>query len=144
MIQINIKKQNVIANSATFETQDEADAWLQREEANFSFGKPEHTVEVSPGTVIFHEATEDTEAYEEVSEAVFEVVATEYVVEIVDVSAEVSQQAINQAALKYLSETDWMVLRHLRQKALNLPTTLSDADFLLLEQERQNKANSII
>jgi hypothetical protein len=103
--------------------------------ANATFGKPEHTVEVSPAS---------TDEFGVVTEAVYEVIPSEYIIEQIDITAEVAQQAINTLALLFLSNSDYKVLRHLRQKALNLPTTLSDADFLLLEQERQNKANSII
>jgi hypothetical protein len=39
MIQISIKKQGIITNQASFETQELANAWLAQEEANQSFGK---------------------------------------------------------------------------------------------------------
>lgn len=45
---------------------------------------------------------------------------------------------------KYLRSTDWQVLRHIRQKALGVPTSLSDAEYLDLELERNRRANSII
>ena len=41
MIKINIIKNSEITNSATFETQELADAWLNNEIANNSFGLPE-------------------------------------------------------------------------------------------------------
>lgn len=43
-----------------------------------------------------------------------------------------------------LSSSDWKVMRHLRQKALGIPTTLSDEEYIALEQDRQNTASSII
>jgi hypothetical protein len=134
MIKINISKQNVLTNSASFQTQEEATAWLQREEANFSFGKPEHTVELSPRII---------DEFGVVTEATFETVPSEYSIEILDITAEIAQQVVNQEAKLFLNNSDYKVLRHLRQKTLSLPTTLSDAEFLLLEQERQNKADSI-
>jgi hypothetical protein len=135
MIKINIKKQNVITNSASFNAQEEADAWLASCEANESFGKPEHTVEVSPRSI-------DEQGV--ITEATYQIIPSEYSVTIEDITAEIAQQEINQAAKIFLDNSDYKVLRHLRQKTLNLPITLSDADFLLLEQERQDKADSIL
>jgi len=45
---------------------------------------------------------------------------------------------------EFLNSTDWKVLRHLRQKALNITTSLSDAEYLQLEQQRQAAAARII
>lgn len=44
---------------------------------------------------------------------------------------------------KYLASTDWMVLRHLREKALGEKTSLSEQEYLNLESERQAIAQSI-
>lgn len=41
MIKINIIKNNIVTNSATFQNQEQADAWLSAQVANMSFGKPE-------------------------------------------------------------------------------------------------------
>lgn len=46
--------------------------------------------------------------------------------------------------LEFLSSTDWKVLRHLRQKTLGIATSLSEEEYLELENQRQNAANSII
>lgn len=54
------------------------------------------------------------------------------------------QEQTNRKALIFLSSTDWKVLRHIREKALGQPTTLSDAEYLALEQERQQAADSIV
>ena len=40
----------------------------------------------------------------------------------------------------FLNETDWKVMRHIRQKALGIETTLSEEEYLELETERHNKA----
>jgi hypothetical protein len=45
---------------------------------------------------------------------------------------------------EFLNSTDWIVMRHIRQKALGSPTTLSEQEYLDLEVQRQNAANSII
>lgn len=44
---------------------------------------------------------------------------------------------------KQLESTDWKVLRHIRQKALGVPTSLSDAEYLDLELERNRIAAQI-
>jgi hypothetical protein len=42
-----------------------------------------------------------------------------------------------------LESTDWQVLRHIRQKALGIPTTLSEDKYLELENLRQQAAQNI-
>ena len=44
---------------------------------------------------------------------------------------------------KQLQDTDWKVLRHIRQKALGVPTSLSEAEYLDLELERNRIAAQI-
>jgi hypothetical protein len=44
---------------------------------------------------------------------------------------------------EFLNSTDWKVLRHIREKTLNQPTTLSRQEYIELEQERDKAANSI-
>lgn len=54
------------------------------------------------------------------------------------------QEQNNGIEREFLNSTDWKVLRHIRQKALGIPTTLTEAEYLALEQERNNAANRII
>jgi hypothetical protein len=42
-----------------------------------------------------------------------------------------------------LSKTDWQVLRHIREKALNIKTTLSEDEYIALENLRQKWVNFI-
>ncbi len=67
---------------------------------------------------------------------------------VVPVSAEIaSQKTIDLANAKerdFLSTTDWKILRHIRQKALGVPTSLSDAEYLQLEQDRNAAAARIV
>jgi hypothetical protein len=44
---------------------------------------------------------------------------------------------------EFLNSTDWKILRHIRQKALNIATSLSDAEYLQLEQQREDAAARI-
>lgn len=45
---------------------------------------------------------------------------------------------------EYLNSTDWMVLRHIRQKALSMPTSLTEAEYIDLERKRNAAANRIV
>lgn len=56
----------------------------------------------------------------------------------------IAQKQINEEAEKFLKESDWMVLRHIRQVALNESLSLTQQQYLDLEQERSTKANLII
>jgi FAD/FMN-containing dehydrogenase len=109
MIKINIKKQDIITNSATFLTQEEADTWLAECIANESFGKPEHTIEVTPRSV-------DENGV--VTEATYELIPSEYTVEVVDVTAELALQKESDEAKAYLLATDYKMLKALE---LGLP-----------------------
>jgi hypothetical protein len=44
----------------------------------------------------------------------------------------------------FLSSTDWKVMRHIRQLALGIPTTLTEEEYVALEHERQETADRII
>jgi len=63
-----------------------------------------------------------------------------YSAEVVDARA---QQQTNKMHQQTLANTDWQVLRHIRQKALGLPTSLSEAEYLDLELERNRIAAQI-
>lgn len=64
------------------------------------------------------------------------------------VAASVTEQKARDAAnaieREFLNSTDWKVMRHIRQKALNVPTSLSDAEYIALEQQRQAAASRIV
>jgi len=44
---------------------------------------------------------------------------------------------------EFLRSTDWKVLRHTREKALGINTSLTEDEYLALEQERENAAKAI-
>ena len=46
-------------------------------------------------------------------------------------------------SIKFLQSTDWKVLRHIRQKALGVPTSLTEEQYLELEQQRADAAGSL-
>jgi len=60
-----------------------------------------------------------------------------------EVTAQQAAVVANSKERAFLNSTDWKVLRHLRQKALNIPTSLSDEEYLELEQQRQAAAARI-
>jgi rRNA maturation endonuclease Nob1 len=64
------------------------------------------------------------------------------------VNSEVLTQRENQLRnaddLEFLRSTDWQVMRHIRQKALGITTSLSEADYLQLEQQRHQAASRIV
>ena len=49
----------------------------------------------------------------------------------------------NGEKLEFLRSTDWKILRHLREKALNVETSMTEEEYLTLENERQLTAKSI-
>ncbi len=60
------------------------------------------------------------------------------------VSSAQSQQAINADSMAFLASTDFKVLRHIRQKALGQELSLSEEEYLALEQQRSDAAARII
>jgi len=43
-----------------------------------------------------------------------------------------------------LANAHWKILRHIRQKALNITTSLSDAEYIQLEQQREAAAARVV
>lgn len=60
------------------------------------------------------------------------------------VIAQKEQDRLNGIEREFLNSTDWKVLRHLRQKALGIPTSLTDTQYLELEQQREAATARII
>jgi hypothetical protein len=90
---------------------EEAQAWLSHHEGMKSFGEPAQTiqqqVELSPA-VFDEEGNEISPAVTEMQEMH---IPGSYEVEVLDISAELAQQAINAEAQAFLASTDWMVIR---------------------------------
>ena len=59
------------------------------------------------------------------------------------ITAQKAKDVANGQEREFLNSTDWKILRHIRQKALNIATSLSDADYLQLEQQREAAAARI-
>ena len=54
------------------------------------------------------------------------------------------QHRLNGIEREFLNSTDWKIMRHIRQKALNVATSLTDAEYTELEQQRQAAAARIV
>ena len=58
--------------------------------------------------------------------------------------ADKEQERVNAEALAFLAECDWKRQRHISQKALGIATSLSEAEYLALEQACQDARNRIV
>lgn len=59
------------------------------------------------------------------------------------VALEKTKERQKMEGLVYLNTSDWQVLRHIREKALGLPTSLSEQEYISLEQQRNQTAKNI-
>ena len=89
--------QHVIFNDQTIQ-----DEWLQMLATNYPFGKPEHTIEVTPRSIDEHGV---------VTEAVYELIPSEYIVEVLDVTQELLAKKESDEARAYLLATDYLVIK---------------------------------
>lgn len=53
-------------------------------------------------------------------------------------------EIVNAENREFLNSTDWKVLRHIRQKALGVATSMTEVEYLALEQQRSDAAARII
>jgi len=83
MIKINILKNGIVTNSASFKTIEEKDEWLKDCIDKETFGKPEHQRELTP-RIHNEDGT--------VTEATYETVPSEYVIEEIDITQEVEAE----------------------------------------------------
>lgn len=61
----------------------------------------------------------------------------------VEVEPEKTDWQIEHEKKQFLANSDWIVLRHMREKTLGLNTSISEEEFLALESKRQEVAKSI-
>jgi len=62
-------------------------------------------------------------------------------------SQELENQTISQQnglEREFLNQTDWKVLRHIREQALGITTSLTQSEYLELERQRQSAAQRIV
>jgi hypothetical protein len=60
------------------------------------------------------------------------------------ITAQRAADIANGQEREFLNSTDWKVLRHIRQKALNIATSLSDAEYIQLEQQREAASARVV
>jgi len=58
--------------------------------------------------------------------------------------AKETQRIANAEKRKFLADSDWKVMRHIREKALGQTTSLTDQQYLDLEQARATAAAAIV
>lgn len=140
---IHIIKNGVTTNSLPYNTQADVEHY-EAHVAMGTFGTSSRTevqsFEVSPA-VIAEDGTEIAPAVIEEREVT---IPGDFEFFIEDLTAQLEQEARNAAALKFLNETDYKILRHLRQQNLGIATTLTAEEFMQLERERQMAADSIV
>jgi hypothetical protein len=125
MIQVKIIRDSIVTNSASFPSQEEAQAWLSSHEGMGTFGQKKETVERQ---VLIFPAVVDSEGLE-ISPAQFEAQMVDlegYTVEMLDISVQLEQEATNAAALKLLAESDWMIVREM-EGGIACPQEVKDA-----------------
>lgn len=113
MFVVSIKKNEKLTNQGQFPTMEEAQAWLSHHEGMKTFGEPARTVqqqvELSPA-IIAEDGLVLQEAVTEMQEIV---IPASYEVEIIDITSQFAQEAINAEAMKLLADTDWLIIREL-------------------------------
>ena len=150
-------KVNVVNNingktfGTTFETEQEANDWINSVMSNkytehlCPWGNLDRWLDETDGS---HINTREVEI--DIDENEEPVMKTQYFfvqdfnVEVVDITEQHNQQLVNEQSLKFLSETDYRVLRHVGQKALGLETSMTEQEYLDLEQARQEARESIV
>jgi hypothetical protein len=127
---ININSGFNYGIGATFETIEKAQEWLN--------------IVIGSEAALMPERQVPTGEIDENGNPIMQTLPAEFTAEIVDISAQVAQQEINKNAKAFLAESDYKIIRHLGQKALNIATSLSEEEYLELEQQRQQARSSIV
>jgi hypothetical protein len=67
---------------------------------------------------------------------------------VLAISAEITTrkeiEVANGQEREFLNSTDWKILRHIRQKALNITTSLTDEQYVALETQREAASARIV
>lgn len=92
MKKVSIKKNQIETHSGIFE---DPTSWIAQEVANNSWGLPERP------------------ELDEMGQPTGVILPAEYTIEITDITAEIEQEKANTEALKYLADTDWLMIREL-------------------------------
>lgn len=98
MFRISITQKDGSLTWSEKETQELADAWIAQGKLQEWWGK-DQWIETIP-------ATEDTPEHTIVHPA-------EFTIEVTDITSQVEQEKINAEALKYLADTDYLIIREM-------------------------------
>ena len=135
---------NIETHAGEFENQELAQAWIseqQFKERPWSYVKDGEYSSQQDGAV-------DTEVVSRVdglgNEHLVYIVPEQYTIDIIDQSAKLAVKESNDNNLKFLSDSDWKVLRHRDQLELNIPTSLDHGEYEKLLEDRQNARDSIV
>lgn len=127
MFKVQITKNNIVTNIAQFATELEAQAWLDAESANGSFGKIQREVreikivDADGVETIFLDNNEDISLSMSIRDQYdlegniirYHTLPAEFTSAITDITAQALAEKESADALKYLNDTDWMLLREL-------------------------------
>lgn len=148
MYKINIIKSNVVTNSVQFATQALCLDFLNTRSSNGSFGKilrevrPMYSSTEYPEDISNHISQRVEQVNE--SDVIVYTLPADFTYEILDITAEYQAQQESQHAMLFLAHSDYKVLRHIRQQALSLLTTLTQAQYLDLEQQRHDASLKVL
>lgn len=96
-----------------------------------------------PATVTVHPVTDDEHHAVQEGTHYFDLKTSK----VVPVSAEIAEQRLQAKASRtgkaFLNDTDWKVLRHIREKALGEPLSMTEEEYLDLERQRHKVAKEI-
>jgi hypothetical protein len=97
-----------------------------------------------PSSIAVVEITDAQAAQIEAQTHYFDVSSRSVTVVSSAITAQRATDIANGQEREFLNSTDWQILRHLRQKALNITTSLTDAEYIQLEQQREAAAARIV
>ena len=97
-----------------------------------------------PSTVTLATITADDYAKIMAQTHVFDISSKRTVPVADTVAAQKAQDILNAQSREFLNSTDWKVLRHIREKALGIATSLTESEYLALERQREDAAARIV
>jgi hypothetical protein len=154
MMQVKIKDiaSNQLTHGGQFDTIEEAQDWIQQTESGAinPWGIPQRQKKVSECTQeeldsaleIIPEQSESQDDEMVVIQEAMAVLPASYEIEITQVDR--SQEIINFNKKKFLDENDYVLLRHIGQKLIGVPTTLTEQEIFDLEVQKQQAREEII
>jgi hypothetical protein len=75
---------------------------------------------------------------------IYDVASSSVIAIASDILSQIEIEKQNGTELEFLKTTDWKVLRHIRQKSLGIPTSLTESQYLDLERLRDAAASRIV